>query len=82
MNKIKKLRSEGGYSLHELAKKAGVGIATLARLEAGGKAYSSTLGKIAKALEVNLTELMEFEAISPKRDRLIPIKEQPVLIPG
>jgi transcriptional regulator with XRE-family HTH domain len=68
MNKIKKLRVDKGLTLNELATQAGIGIASLARLEAGGKAYASTLGKIARALEVDVTELMEFEAISPKRD--------------
>jgi transcriptional regulator with XRE-family HTH domain len=48
MNKIKKLRVDKGLTLNELATQAGIGIASLARLEAGGKAYASTLGKIAR----------------------------------
>jgi transcriptional regulator with XRE-family HTH domain len=76
MNKIKKLRSEKGLTLKELSEKADIGIASIARLEAGGKAYSSTLGKIARALEVDLAELMEFEAISAKKEgHQEPIKE-------
>jgi transcriptional regulator with XRE-family HTH domain len=68
MNKIKKLRIDKGLTLNDLANLAGIGIASLARLEAGGKAYASTLGKIAKALGVDVAELLEFEAISAKKE--------------
>jgi len=81
MNKIKKLRSERGMTLDQFAAKTGVGIATIARLENGGKAYASTLGKIAGALEIDLTELMEFEAVSGKKENpLNLVKDQGVLV--
>jgi transcriptional regulator with XRE-family HTH domain len=69
MNKIKYLRSMRGLSIRELAKETGIGISTIQRLEQGGKAYSSTLGRLASYLKIDLTELAEFEAVNPKSDR-------------
>ena len=66
MNKIRELRVKAGLSLRELAEKADVGAATLARLEAGGKAYAQTLYRLAKYFGVDYSELAEFEFVSPK----------------
>jgi len=43
----------------ELAKISGVGRATIARLEAGGVAYRSTISKLARSLKVKPQELIE-----------------------
>lgn len=67
VNKIKYLRSMSGLSIRQLAKETGVGISTIQRLEQGGKAYSTTLAKLSKILQVNLSELSEFEAINPRK---------------
>ena len=42
----------------ELAEKAGVGVATIARIEAGQGARISTLRKLARALDVTADELL------------------------
>ena len=42
----------------ELAKKAGVGVTTIVRIEAGQGARVSTLRKLALALDVNAEQLM------------------------
>lgn len=69
MNKIKYLRSTKELSIRQLAKVSGVGISTIQRLEQDGKAYSTTLAKLAKVFEVPLEELLEFELVSPKESR-------------
>jgi DNA-binding XRE family transcriptional regulator len=77
MNKIKMLRSEKGMTLKGMAQKADVGIATLARLENGKKASSLTLARVARVLEIEITELLEFEADSTNKGR----KPKPILTP-
>ncbi len=44
--------------MQELAAKAGVGIATVARLETGSDGYPATIRKLAKALGVKPADLM------------------------
>lgn len=56
--KLHHIRKEKGITLQELAKKSGVGIATLSRLENGvHKGTFKTHQKIAEALGVDLVEL-------------------------
>lgn len=43
----------------ELSKISGVGRATIARLEAGGVAYRSTINKLSRALKVKPHELLK-----------------------
>jgi DNA-binding XRE family transcriptional regulator len=62
MNKIRLLRTKLGLSQSRLAEKAGVGVVTIIRMESGGKVRPMTLMNIAKALEVEVDELLEFEA--------------------
>lgn len=56
---LRQIRDGKGVSLRVLAKLAGVGVATLARIEAGGyDPRLSTLRRIAKALGVTVAELI------------------------
>jgi len=58
MLKLRAIREQRGMSLRGLSKKAGVGLATLVRLESGKfDPRLSTLGRLAKALGVTLGEL-------------------------
>jgi transcriptional regulator with XRE-family HTH domain len=66
VNKLKQLRIDKGLSIRQLASQANVGINTVVRLEQDGKAYATTLAKLAKFFEVPYTELAEFEAVNPK----------------
>lgn len=50
---IKKRRTELGYTLEEAAKKAGVGIKTWSRYEAGESIRSDKLGKVLRTLKWN-----------------------------
>jgi len=60
MMKIKRLRAVRGWSQEELAKKAGLARAYIARLEIGRHDPSlSTVVKLAKALKVKVGELAE-----------------------
>ena len=48
-----------GYSKKELAKRAGVSVLTVTNLLLhGAKAYPATIGKLAKALNVEVTDLL------------------------
>jgi transcriptional regulator with XRE-family HTH domain len=53
MDTIKRLRTERGMSLEELAKKSGVSVATLREIEKGGDSDQKTLARLAKELNVN-----------------------------
>jgi len=56
--KLHKIRKEKGWTLQELAKRSGVGIATLSRLEGGvHKGTLKTHQKISEALGIELVEL-------------------------
>ena len=51
-------REQRGYSVRELAKKAGVGFVTVSRIENGHMSPTVTmLEKLAKALGVHITQL-------------------------
>ncbi len=67
MNKIQYLRVEQGLSKRALARKAGISDNVVRRLEKG-EAYSNvtigTFNKIAKALNVDLFELIEPELLN------------------
>jgi transcriptional regulator with XRE-family HTH domain len=51
-------RMQRGLIQQQLAQRAGVDRATVARLEAGGQARMDTVGKLAAALEVTPGDLM------------------------
>lgn len=69
MNKLKQLRIDKGLSIRQLASQANVGINTVVRLEQNGKAYATTLAKLAKFFEVPYEQLEEFEAINPNKNK-------------
>jgi len=59
MLRLREIRERGGLSLRRLAAESGVGVATLARLEAGEyDPRLSTLRKLAKALRVSVPTLL------------------------
>ncbi|SFR12339.1 helix-turn-helix domain-containing protein [Desulfoscipio geothermicus] len=60
--KIKQLRQVRGLSQKALAEKAGVAQATVHYIEAGGNATQKTLKKLAAALGVKVTDLLEEQA--------------------
>jgi len=61
INKLKRLRGAAGLSLRELAAKAGVNQTTISLIETDKrKGQIATLGKLAKALDVPIDELLEF----------------------
>jgi transcriptional regulator with XRE-family HTH domain len=60
MLRIRQLRERKGVSLRELARRAGVGVATLSRIEAGeANPRMSTLLQLAEALSVFVGYLFE-----------------------
>jgi len=71
MNRLEYLRSSAGFTLEELAEKSGVNRDTISRIENGRKARSLTLGKLARALGVDLMELADLisDDRGPKEDR-------------
>lgn len=61
VNKLKYLRASRGLKIKELERLSGVDATTIGALENNRrKAQLSTLGLLAKALDVPLEELMEF----------------------
>ena len=61
LNKLKYLRGVKGLNIAELEHLSGVDASTISALENDRrKAQISTLGKLAKALEVPLDDLLEF----------------------
>jgi transcriptional regulator with XRE-family HTH domain len=58
---LRTLRRKRVLSLRELGERAGVSKDTLSRIERTGTAYPSTIRKIAKALEVDPSELVRDE---------------------
>ncbi len=59
MLRLREIRERRGLSLRQLAAKSGVGVATLARLEAGEyDPRLSTLRRLAKALRVSVPALL------------------------
>jgi len=60
MLRIRQLRERKGVSLRELARRAGIGVATLSRIEAGvANPRLSTLLLLAKVLGVFVGKLFE-----------------------
>jgi transcriptional regulator with XRE-family HTH domain len=56
--RLQKIRQEKGWTLQEFAKRSGVGINTLSRLERGiGKGTFKTHQKICDALDINIVDL-------------------------
>lgn len=58
MNNVKTIRLSKKISRYHLAQKTGLSYSTLFIIEKGGNLRVSTLYKIAKALEVNPSELL------------------------
>jgi len=72
MIKLKVWRTRKKMSIQELADKSGVDRATISRIEHGrSKPYGQTLGKLAEALEVDATELMEEDKTTEPDHRLV-----------
>ena len=59
LTRLKAIRERKALSQEELAKKAGINRVTLARIEAGAEPYPATVRKLADALGVDPSELME-----------------------
>lgn len=58
MNKVKAMRLRKRMSRYRIAKTTGIGYNTLISIESGGDVKLSTLAKIAKVLNVPVTELV------------------------
>ena len=61
VRRLRTLRRKRVLSLRELGERAGVSKDTLSRIERTGTAYPSTIRKIAKALEIDPSELVPDE---------------------
>src|SRR3954470_19769132 len=60
MNPLKKARKDAELTLQQLSEKSGIAVETISRLENGQrKPQVNTLTKIAKALDIPLSELTE-----------------------
>lgn len=60
MNKLAYWRGKRGLTVRELAEKSGLTPKAISRIEKGhNRAYVSTLGKLAAALDIDLNELAE-----------------------
>jgi transcriptional regulator with XRE-family HTH domain len=59
--KVKRLRRGKAWTQEQLAHASGVGQSTIAQIESGARPnpHPSTLGKLASALDVSPTELLE-----------------------
>jgi len=74
MNKLTYLRGKKGLTVRGLAEKSGVNASTIVQIEKGRrKAYISTLGKLANALEVDLSELAE---LGEENDEQEPVNQK------
>lgn len=59
--RIKELRNRRGWSMRELARRAGMRYATVHALEHGADPQLSTLEKLARAFDVKVTALLREE---------------------
>lgn len=68
MNKLAYWRGMRALTVRDLSKSSGVNASTISQIEKGHrKAYLSTLGKLANALHVDISEFVELvETESPK----------------
>ena len=59
--KIKKLRAKKGWTQKDLAKKAGLAVVTIEKIEMGERTnlYLSTRKKLAKAFGISIMELLD-----------------------
>jgi transcriptional regulator with XRE-family HTH domain len=60
--RLRQRRLQAALSQRALAKRAGVALSTIARIELGGEVYPSTIGKLAEALRCEPKDLMESES--------------------
>ena len=71
MTKLELWRSRRKMSIQELADKSGVNRATVSRIERRvSKPYGQTLGKLAEVLQVDPSELVEVEQLTPPGELL------------
>jgi transcriptional regulator with XRE-family HTH domain len=61
VNRLKALRRRRVLTLRELGDRAGISKDTISRVERTGKAYPSTIRKLAEALDVDPSELVPDE---------------------
>ena len=63
MNRMRRERGRKGLTQAELAERAGVGVNTVIRMEQGDarRAHVKTLWRVARALDVDVEDLMEKE---------------------
>jgi len=59
--KLRRLRRKRVLTLRELGEKAGVSKDTISRIEREGTAYPATIRKLAKALDIDASELVPEE---------------------
>lgn len=72
MNKLVELRVSKGLTIRQLAQVSGVSPTTITRLEGNVlRSHPVTVGKLARALNVSLTELADFMTL-PKENRAKP----------
>jgi transcriptional regulator with XRE-family HTH domain len=57
LGRLRALRNERGWSQHDLAEKAGVATLSVSRAENGRMPVAATVYKLAKALQVDASEL-------------------------
>jgi transcriptional regulator with XRE-family HTH domain len=58
---LRKRRQQAGLSQLELAERAGIGVATIIRIEGGAHARYETLAKLARALKLERKHLLQEE---------------------
>ena len=59
--KVRQIRMEKAISARELAKKSGLSVSGIHRIESGTTPRNHTAYKLAKGLEVDVKELIEYE---------------------
>ena len=70
LNKVAKYRAEKGWTMDELEERSGVTKSTIHRIESGKvRPNLATLGKLAKALGVNIELLAEDRTSGPTHHR-------------
>lgn len=68
--RIKELREKCGLTQQELAERAGIDQRNLSKIECGITFPSKSLAEIAKALDINLPNLFDFEHVDLTPDQM------------